>query len=140
MSELEHAKSLLATNNFTCVLCKGEAICTSRERGVRPLVEWLESGKDLRGCSAADKVVGRATAFLYVLLGAAAVYAKVISHSAKEVLSTHGILVECDAEVEHIINRKGDGICPFEAAVLAVENAKDAYEVIRHTMTSLHIT
>jgi hypothetical protein len=87
-------------------------------RGVKPLVIWLSSGEDFHGFSAADKVIGKATAFLYVLLGVKAVYASVISEGALDVLTKNGIDTQYGCVVEHIINRAGDGICPFEQAVL----------------------
>ena len=69
MTDLEKARELLHTGEYTCALCRGNEHYTSTLRGVRPLFEWLESGNDLRGFSAADKVVGKGAAFLYVLLG-----------------------------------------------------------------------
>ncbi len=38
-------------------------------------MEWLGSGMDFRGCAAADKIVGKASAMLFVLAGVKAVYA-----------------------------------------------------------------
>ena len=74
--DLNRARALLTEGGYTCVLCRGEVFHTATHRGVKPLVDWLDSGLDLRGFSAADKVVGRATAFLYVLLGVRAVHAQ----------------------------------------------------------------
>lgn len=137
MIDLEKAKKILTENGYTCVLCKKEKSYTSIQRGVRPLVEWLESSNDLTGFSAADRVVGRGAAFLYVLLGVKAVYAHVISNAALEVLTAHNIAVEYDAAVENIINRQGNGICPFEGAVLGIINAQEAYVAIRQKMQEM---
>ncbi len=134
MTDLQKAKELLSGSDYTCVLKKGESTYTSTQRGVRPLVEWLESGEDFAVFSAADKVVGRGAAFLYVLLGVSAVYANVISHAALEVLQAYHITVEYNTAVENIINRRGDGICPFEAAVLGITNADEAYIAIKQKM------
>lgn len=139
MTDLQKAKELLTHSNYTCVLRKGEKTYTSTQRGVRPLVEWLDSGEDFSSWSAADKVVGRGAAFLYVLLGVSAVYAHVISRAALEALISHNISVEYGTLVENIINRKGDGICPFEAAVLDVTNADEAYRAICGKMQEMGI-
>ena len=139
MTDLERAKCRLLQGGFTCVLRKGPAEYTSLTRGVKPLVLWLEDGTDLSGFSAADKVVGKATAFLYVLAGVSALYAAVISESALEVLQHHGIRTEYGEKTTHIINRTGDGICPFESAVLQVDSAEAAYTVIREKMTQMHL-
>ena len=70
-SDLTKAAALLNSGAYTCVLCRGDAVFTGTERGVKPLLGWLDGGVDLNGFSAADRVVGTAAAFLYVLLGAA---------------------------------------------------------------------
>lgn len=139
MSDLEKAKRRLASGDVTCVLCNGDELLTSTERGVKPLVVWMESGAKPHGWSAADKVVGKGAAFLYVLLGVTAVYAQVISRPALALLQRHGVTVEYGTAVAHIINRRGDGICPFELAVWDVEGAEEAYAVIRRKVTELNI-
>lgn len=131
MLDLERAKEILNRGGYTCVLCRGDAVHTATARGVRPLVDWLDSGLDLRGFSAADKVVGRATAFLYVLLGVKEVHALVMSTPAREALERNGIVAGCDREVGGIINRRGDGPCPFEEAVLGIADPKKALRAIR---------
>lgn len=131
MSDLQKAKELLSSGGYTCVLCRGGEVHTATARGVRPLVDWLDSGLELRGFSAADKVVGRATAFLYVLLGVKTVHAGVMSTPAREALTLGGIRASCGREVAGIINRRGDGPCPFEEAVLHITAPGEALTAIR---------
>ena len=92
MKNLEFAKETLLNNDYTCVICQGETVYTSTFRGVKPLVQWLDRKLDVKGFSAADKVIGRATAFLYVLLDVQEVYAHVMSRAAAEVLEMGGIV------------------------------------------------
>ena len=131
MEDLQQAQQVLLSGNYTCAVCRGNEIHTATTRGVRPLLDWLDSGLDLRGFSAADKVVGRATAFLYVLLGVRHVYALVMSTPAKNALVENGITALCDREVPGIINRRGDGQCPFEEAVLGITDPTEALTAIR---------
>lgn len=137
--DLTKAKALLDTGKYTCVLCKGEEVFTSQSRGVKPLADWYAGGAPLGGFSAADKVVGRATAFLYALLGVKAVYAQVLSRPALEVLQSHGIQAQYGELVENIINRTGDGICPFEQAVSRIADKGAAYAAIRAKMEEMGI-
>ena len=137
MQDLEKARQILTKGSYTCVLCRGDEVYTATARGVRPLVDWLDSGLDLTGFSAADKVVGRATAFLYVLLGVRKVHALVMSTPAKNALEENGITALCDREVPGIINRRGDGPCPFEEAVLGISDPKEALEAIRRKQALL---
>ncbi len=140
MDDLTKAKQTLACGNYTAVICKGEKLYTSTQRGVKPLVMWVEEKQVFCGYSAADKVVGKATAFLYALLGVRAVYAQVISKPARKVLAEQNITVEYDTLVDNIINRQGNGICPFEEKVLNITDANDAYIAIRDQMQQLNIT
>lgn len=140
IQNLEKAKELLQTGSYTCVLCREEICHTSASRGVKPLVQWLQSGMDLSGFSAADRVVGRATAFLYLLLGIRCVYAQVISKPALAVFQDHGIAVSYGQLVENIINRRGDGLCPFEAAVLSIAEPQAAHIAILEKMKQLNIS
>lgn len=124
------AEEILKQGTYTCVACRGDTVLTATERGVRPLTNWLREGADLRGFAAADKVVGKAAAFLYVLLGIESLYAGVISRCALQVLEQEKISVRYDTLVPNIINRRGDGICPFEAAVLETEDPKEAKAIV----------
>lgn len=131
MTDLELARQQLAAGEYTCVLCGKGLVYTATARGVRPLADWLDSGLDLRSFSAADRVVGRATAFLYVLLGVRAVHARVMSTPARQALEENGIAASCDREVRGIINRTGTGPCPFEEAVLGIADPHEALLAIR---------
>ena len=139
MKELEIAKQQLLEGDYTCVICNGEDMHYSTFRGVKPLVQWLDQKLDAKSAYAADKVVGRATAFLYVLLGVKAVYAHVISKPALAVLENNQIQAEYGTLVDNIINRKGTGICPFEEAVLNITEPQAAYQAIREKMIEMNI-
>ena len=90
--DLEQAKALLENNEeYTCAACRAGESFVSEEHGIRPLMRWLNEGTDLSGASAADRIVGKAAAFLYVLLGVRTVYAPLMSVPARETLHAHGI-------------------------------------------------
>lgn len=135
--DLHRARQLLDSHNLTCALVFGEQVHTSVHRGVRPLMELLDSGGDFRGYSAADKVVGKATAFLYVLLGVHAVYARTVSRSAAAVLQQYGIALEYGAMVEAIANRDRTGFCPMESAVRNIDDPQQAHAAVVQTLKKL---
>ena len=136
MKKLEKAKKILIEGEYTCVIC-GEETYTATKRGVAPLLDLLESGADMAGASAADKVVGRAAAFLYVLLKVSEIYAGVISKTALEVLKKEGIHVEYDQCVEAIFNRDNTGFCPMETAVMGIDEAESALLAIKNKLKIL---
>jgi hypothetical protein len=137
MFDLEKARFLLEKENCTCVICRGEDVILDHRRGIRPLMELLESGKDLHGYSAADKVVGKAAAFLYCLLGVKALHAGVLSVPARDVLVSAGISVEWGSLVPAIRNRAGDGFCPMESAVWDLTDPALAPDAIRNALKKL---
>jgi hypothetical protein len=140
LMDLENAIELLQDGNFTCVLCCEDRIYTTNKRGVSPLVQWLQQGSVPKGFSAADKVAGKATAFLYCLLGARAVYADVMSQGAKSVLEDNGIHASYGVLTDYIQNRTKDGVCPFENAVSGCKNPDDALAAIYKMMEMLDIS
>lgn len=108
---------------------------SSNERGIKFIFGLIDSGNEiLSGACVADKVVGRAAAFLFALSGVKYVYAEVLSKPAEEVLSRYGIDYEYGTLVDGIINRAGDGPCPMESAVLNVDNANDAFIVLKNKL------
>lgn len=136
-SNTAKAAELLKSGEFTCVLCKGDISYKSAQRGVLPLVMMLDSGKKLNGFCAADKVVGKAAAFLYVLLGVSEVYAPIMSKTAVGVFKRYGVAFYCDTLTDVIINRKKDGVCPMEKAVTSISDPNEALTAIRRTLAEL---
>ena len=63
MTDMEQALQLLQTGKYTCVACKNGVIHAAQQRGVRPLLNWLDEGADLMGAAVADRVVGWARHF-----------------------------------------------------------------------------
>ena len=56
-TDWNRAIELLRREDYTCVLCRGDAIRWSRERGVKPLLTLLDSGESLREFAAAYLLV-----------------------------------------------------------------------------------
>ena len=137
MSCIEKAKELLETENCTCVLFKDVLLYKSQRRGVMPLLQLLDEGADVTGAAAADRVVGKATAFLYCLLGVAQVHARVMSKPAAQVFQEAGIEYSWDQLVEGIQNRQKNGPCPMEHATRNCKTAHEALTAVRETLKNL---
>lgn len=136
-NDIAIAKRILSENSYTCVLYHDGREYHSKERGVKPLIEFLESGKDYSNFCAADKTVGAGAAHLYVLLGIKTVWANIISENGRKVLEENGVSVYFEKEVPFIINRTGDGVCPIESAVKGVTDSKQALVTIKQTLKDL---
>ena len=134
---LQKAKMLLNETDNTCVLCGDGVILTDKRRGVRPLLDLIEGQVNVAGFSVADKVVGKAAAYLYCLLKTKCLYARVISEPALDVLQQAGITVEYDQLVAAIQNRTKDGFCPMESAVWNIHSAEEALPAILDALAQL---
>jgi len=134
MTNIDYAKTLFLSGKYTCVLCKDDIIHTSTLSGISPMVEFITAGINLNGFSAADKIVGKAAAMLFVLAGVTEVYACVMSEQAVKVFLKYGMQYYCDKLTQAIINRAGIGLCPMEQAVKDIENPSDAFDAIKRTL------
>ncbi len=74
-----------------------------------------------------------------MLLGVSAVYSRVISETALQVLEAHEIYTEHDVCVNNIINRMGTGICPIEDVVGTLNSPLDALNKIRQRLIELNL-
>ena len=117
---------------YTCVLSKNEAVIfMSREKGIKPLIEVIESNTDTHACFAEDKIVGKAAALLYAFMGVEAVHADVMSKDGLDILKTYGINASYNILTDKIINRKGDDICPMEKTVADIFEPEKAFDALK---------
>lgn len=130
MTDIDKAKSLLTGDN-TCVVVKGKNVLISQMTGIRPMMEYIKEGKDLKGFSVADKIVGKAVAMLFRKAGIKEVYAEVLSESALKFLKRENVKVTYNVLTDKIINRAKTGICPMEATVLNIEDFEKGYLALR---------
>ena len=66
MNSIERAKETLKNGKYTCVVCSNDIIYTSTQKGVAPMLDFIEKNICLTGFSAADKIVGKAAAMLFI--------------------------------------------------------------------------
>jgi len=137
MTDLDRAKELLRNDAASCILCKDEAVFMSDQRGVRFLIDQYHKKRDLSGFSAADKIIGKASALLLVLMGVHAVHASVISEAAIEVFHKAGVSYSFDKRVAYISNRTGTGLCPMEQVVQTLESPSAALTAIEQSIRDM---
>ena len=135
--DFQKAKEEYNSGKYTLVICKDEDIIKSDVTGIRPVMTLIDSKKDYKGYSAADKIVGRAAAFLYALLQVKNLYGETMSKGAVEILKNAGIYYEYKTLTDYIENRQKTGMCPMDEAVKDIDNPKDAYEAIRNKIKFL---
>lgn len=135
MTDLEIAKNALSGHSIALV--KGGEIITSDKRGVAPLVDFLSEGRTFDGFSAADLVVGKAAAMLFVKAGVKSVYAKVISQAGKDFLERKGVEVTFGEITEKIMNRLKTDVCPMEKNVAEIEDFEQGFIALKSKLDEL---
>mgnify|MGYP003440610066 FL=1 len=126
---INELKEILLKENHTIVIYKNDAsVFISKDRGIVPLMKLLQEDKSqLIDSIVVDKVIGKAAALLMVFAGVKEVFTPTISSPAVEVFKNHDIKITFDSEVDRIINRKGDGLCPMETLCLDIDNPEEAF-------------
>ena len=131
--DIEIAKSDIGKKGFALSVVKdGKTIIQSKTPGVSALVTAIERDRQsLRGASAADKVLGRAAAMLFVYSEVKCVFALLASQDALTTLKMFSVPFECEKTVAQILNRNQTSTCPFESLIQDVEDPQDAFEKLK---------
>jgi len=121
------------------VLREGRTLFTSSEEGMRPLYEAINNLGlfVLEGSVIVDKIVGKAAALILSYFKAKEVHCATLSVRGREVLDRYGIKHYSEGLTEEIMNKLGTGICPFEKAVLDVDDPEEGYERVYARLKSL---
>lgn len=121
MNSIEKAKNILK-DDLTIAVVAGNKTYTSTFNGIRPMLDFIEQGLDLKGAYVCDRVVGKAVAMLFAYAKVKAVHAIVISRPALDFLNEQNIIVSYDTLVDNIKNRSNTGLCPMEQTVADLTN------------------
>lgn len=130
----DKAIKLLHDTEATFVYVGRDEVITSDLTGIKRLLALADENRNLSEGFAADRIVGKAAAMLMLLCGVQSIYADTLSKPAYDVFSAHGVKVLFRKLVPVIINRRGDGLCPMEKAVLDIDDPEKAYETLLATV------
>lgn len=139
LGDVECAKRRLVEKGLTlCVVKDGQVIFETFSRGISGFLRAIEElGEQLRGSSAADKVVGKAVALLCVYMEVKAVYGSVVSGKAKELFEEKKVKAEWNELVEDILSDCEPGTCPFERLASNIDDPAEAYIRLKALQGSL---
>lgn len=129
MTDLQTA--VMNLGGHSVCLCKSGEWFTADGRGIAPVLKLMAERGDLSGHSAADIIVGKAAAMLFIKAGISAVHGRVMSEAGKKYLEERGIPCTWDTLTEKIINRAGTDVCPMEKTVADIEDAELGYKALR---------
>lgn len=135
MTDIERAVQGLEGHSIC--LCLGGELVTDDGRGISPMMRFIAQGRDLRGYSAADLIVGKAAAMLFVKAGVIAVHGRTVSEGGRDFLAAHGVLCTWDELTPKIIDRTGQDICPMEKTVAETDDPDEAYALLTERLARL---
>lgn len=135
MSDIDIAKENL--HGHSICLCRHGEIIFDDGKGISPMMKFIAADRDLRGYCAADLIVGKAAAMLFVKAGIAEVYGETMSEAGAEYLRSSNIPFSYEKLTDRIINRKGDGICPMEQTVSDISDPEEGYTALKQKIAEL---
>ncbi|MCF0142815.1 MAG: DUF1893 domain-containing protein, partial [Parasporobacterium sp.] len=119
-------------HTFAADVPKAGGLYTSELKGIAPIMIKLKDDRRFfEGAVVADRYIGKAAAMLLIDSGAKAIFGQVVSEHAVCILEASGIIWEAETTVPYIINRKKDGMCPMEKAVLNETDVSNAFEILK---------
>lgn len=133
ISGLELARDVIQTSDYSVVVIKNnQIICKKKGNGIRPILESIEElGENVHGCIIADRVLGKASAFLCLYSKAKAVYSPQATKTAIALLLISGIPSQADCLIPRIKNRDGTDMCPFEKMLKNISSPEEAYKILK---------
>ena len=133
------AREQILKNKAGCLIIKnGRIIRQANGRGIAPILDlYRQHSGDMQNAILVDKVIGKAAAMVAVCGKVRRVHAELICDSAVELLKKHDIQVSWTLKVENILNRRRDGLCPMESAVLNVSDPQTGLIVLEKAVAAM---
>jgi hypothetical protein len=108
-------ESFLKGDDTLWVLKAKNPIFQSKKEGIASLLDYIEKFSPFPDdVTVFDRVVGNAAALLLEMIRCKKIFSSIGSSHALETLNRHAIPSYFVKVVPYILNRKGDGMCPFE--------------------------
>lgn len=129
---ISHAKKLRDTNHYTCVvLCEPSYQFTSYDKGVMPLYHLNKHNILFNSPPVlADKIIGKASAFLAIRLGIKTLDTLILSTEAQALLQHYQVSYSFNHQVPFIANRLQTGQCPMEQLLDGITDVEKAWTIL----------
>ena len=123
-------ESFLKSSDAIWVISPAGIIFQSQQRGIAPLLCYIEQTPAPDEVVILDKVTGNAAALLMKKACCREVFSPIGSEMAAETLKDFGIVCHFTQTVPYIINREGSGKCPFETMSTG-KSPDEFYELVK---------
>ena len=133
VKDLELAREVLSTTDSSIVVISyGKIWKKKKGEGIKPILEVIEEmGEDIHGSVIGDRFLGRASALLCRYVKAQGVYSPQGTKTGIALLIMGGVPCQVGELIPQIMNRNGDGLCPFEKMLKDVGSPDEAYKILK---------
>ncbi len=133
IADLTLARETLENEECSIVVVKNKKVLLFKKgHGLKPIFETFEEiGPEIKDSVVADRILGKASAFLFRYAGVKSVYTPQATKGAVAVLIVGGIPSQVEKLIPFIKNNTGDNKCPFEKILEGVESPKKAFELLK---------
>lgn len=132
MDDLALAKAHLTNLGRSLVVVRdGRVVAEDDEPGIAATLSHLGRVRtEGPGAAMADRIVGKAAAWVALWAGIEACYGVLLCRPAESLLTENGLRVEASQRVAQILDRARRGPCPLEEAVAQALSADEAVEIL----------
>jgi hypothetical protein len=133
IKDLTLARETLSTYDCSIVVICNEKILKKKTgKGIRPILETIEEmGENIHNSVIGDRILGKASALLCRYAKAKGVYSPQGTKTGIALLIMGGIPCQVDELIPQIMNRSGDGPCPFEKMLKDIDSPEEAYKILK---------
>jgi hypothetical protein len=128
--DIDLARNILLSENYSFVIVKDEKILRfSKEVGIIPIIRTIEEmGNDLEGTVIGDKILGKASAFLWRYSKIRGIYSPQATKTAIAILIIGGIPCQADEMISSIVTTNSYS---YDDMLQNVESPDDAYRILK---------
>jgi hypothetical protein len=131
--DLTLAKETLSKSDCSIVVIGNGKIWKKKTgEGIRPILETIdEMGGDINDSVIGDRILGKASALLCRYAKAKGVYSPQGTKTGIALLIMGRVPCQVDELIPQIMNRSGDGPCPFEKMLKDIDSPEEAYKILK---------
>ena len=133
IKDINLARFTLSSEDYSIVVIRDEKILKyKREVGIRSILEIIdEIGDEIKQTVVGDRILGKASAFLWRYSKIKGVYSPLATKTAIAILIIGGIPCQADEMIPFIKNNNSNCLSSYEKMLKNVELPEEAYKILK---------
>lgn len=136
LEDIGLARKVMLSENYSYVIIKdGKILKFNRETGIKPVLSIIdEMGDDLEGTVVGERIIGKASAFLWRYSKIRGVYSPQATKTAIAILIIGGIPCQADEMIPFIAENNYDNSYFYEEMLQNIESPEEAYKILKENV------